>query len=261
MPVYKDEKRGTFYSSFVYIDWTGTKCRKFKRGFKTRREALEWERSFLVKDADDLDMTFKDFYELYTSDIKPRLKLNTWITKDTIVKNRIMPYFQKRRINEISQRDIVKWQNELLGAKKPNGEPFSDMYLKTYQSQLSAIFNHAVRFYDLKNNPVHKVDPITTKGQKEMLFWTKEEYMKFVECVADKPYTYYAFEMLYWCGIRLGELLALTPADFDFEKKQVSITKSYQHLQGEDIITPPKTAKSVRVISLPDNVAIEMKQY
>ena len=53
---------------------------------------------------------------------------------------------------------------------------------------------------------------------KEMLFWTKEEYLKFAEVMMDKPLSFYAFEMLYWCGIREGELLALTPADFDFEK-------------------------------------------
>ena len=50
-----------------------------------------------------------------------------------------------------------------------------------------------------------------------MLFWTKEEYLKFADAMMDKPVSYYAFEMLYWCGLRMGELLALTPADFNFE--------------------------------------------
>ncbi len=52
-----------------------------------------------------------------------------------------------------------------------------------------------------------------------MLFWTKAEYLKFADAMMDKPLSYYAFEMLYWCGIREGELLALTPADFDFENR------------------------------------------
>ncbi len=58
---------------------------------------------------------------------------------------------------------------------------------------------------------------------------------------------YYAFEMLYWCGIREGELLALTPADFDFASETVRINKSYQRLNGQDIITTPKTPKSNRM--------------
>ena len=51
------------------------------------------------------------------------------------------------------------------------------------------------------------------KKNREMMFWTKEQYLKFAEVMMDKPLSFYAFEMLYWCGIREGELLALTPAD------------------------------------------------
>ena len=73
-------------------------------------------------------------------------------------------------------------------------------------------------------------------------------FRHFLECVADKPISYSAFEMLYWTGIREGELLALTPADFNFEKKTLRINKSYQRLEGKDVITDPKTPKSNRNI-------------
>ena len=96
---------------------------------------------------------------------------------------------------------------------------------------------------------------------KEMLFWTKEEYLKFIDAMMDKPMLYYAFEILYWCGIREGELLALTPADFDFEKKTLRINKSYQRLQGKDVITTPKTKKSNRVIKMPQFLCEEMQDY
>ncbi len=68
------------------------------------------------------------------------------------------------------------------------------------------------------------------KKRKEMLFWTKEDYLKFADVMMDKPVSYYAFEMLYWSGMRLGELLALTPSDFDFQNNTVTINKSYQRL-------------------------------
>lgn len=61
MAAYKDEQRGTWYVSFHYYDWTGKNCRKVKRGFKTKREATEWERHFRMKEAADLDMTFEEF--------------------------------------------------------------------------------------------------------------------------------------------------------------------------------------------------------
>ena len=94
-----------------------------------------------------------------------------------------------------------------------------------------------------------------------MLFWTKEEYLKFADAMMDKPLSYYAFEMLYWCGVRLGEMLALTPSDFDFLRNTVTINKSYQRLKGRDVITSPKTAKSNRTIKMPHFLSEEMLDY
>lgn len=94
-----------------------------------------------------------------------------------------------------------------------------------------------------------------------MEFWTKEEYLQFIEAVKDKDISFYAFEILYWTGIRLGELRALTKADFDFDKKTMRISKSAQGINGEEIITDPKTPKSKRTIMLPDFLIRELKDY
>ena len=94
-----------------------------------------------------------------------------------------------------------------------------------------------------------------------MLFWTKPEYLKFAEEMMDKPISFYSFEVLYWCGVRLGELLALTLEDFDFEKKTLHITKSLQRIGGQNVITDPKTPKSKRVIQMPDFLVDEIKDY
>ena len=96
---------------------------------------------------------------------------------------------------------------------------------------------------------------------QEMLFWTKEEYEKFAESIKSKPASYYAFEILYWCGIREGELLALTKDDFDLEKKILTISKSFQRLKGKDYITSPKTEKSNRTIQLPQFLCDEMSDF
>ena len=100
-----------------------------------------------------------------------------------------------------------------------------------------------------------------SEERKEMLFWTKEEYQKFSEVMMDKPLSYYAFQMLYWTGIREGELLALTPADFDFEKGTVKISKTYQRLKGQDVITSPKTKKSNRTVQMPDFLCTEIQEF
>ena len=201
MAAYKDEARGTWYVSFHYNDWTGKNRRKLKRGFRTRKEALEYEQKFRLQQATNLDMNFADFYKLYEDDMKPKLKLNTWRTKAVIFEKKLIPYFKDKKMNEISPADIIKWQNEMIKYRN-DGKPYKPTYLKKMQSELSAIFNHAVRFYNLRENPVVKAGTIGKGKADEMNFWTKEEYLKFIECVKDKPISYYAFQILYWCGIR-----------------------------------------------------------
>ena len=261
MPVFKDEKRGTWYVMARYCDWTGARRQKCKRGFPTKRDAQDWEHGFKLQTCSDLDMTFEAFVELYTKDKKPRLKENTWLTKDNIIQQKILPYFGKRKISEITTKDVIAWQNEMLAYQDEKRKPYSQTYLKSLHNQLSAIFNHAVRYYDLRSNPAAKAGNMGVEERKEMLFWTKAEYQRFADAMMDKPLSYYAFEMLYWCGIREGELLALTPSDFDFEAGTVRINKSYQRLHGEDVITTPKTPKSNRTIKMPDFLRDEMKDY
>ena len=261
MAAYKDEQRGTWYVSFHYYDWTGKNCRKVKRGFKTKREATEWERHFRMKEAADLDMTFEEFVQAYTRDMMPKLKHNTWLTKEHILRTKLLPYFKDKKMRDIRPKDIIQWQNEQISYRDEKGKPYAPTYLKTLQSELSALFNHAVRFYELKSNPVVKAGPLGKGKAEEMLFWTKEEYLKFIEAVKDKPYSYHAFQILYWCGLRVGELLALTPQDIDFDNKVIRITKSYQRLEGKDVITDPKTPKSKRNVSMPDFLCEELKDY
>ena len=261
MAVYKEEKTGTWRVIYRYTDWTGEKKQTQKRGFQTKREARAWEREQLNKARADLDMTFKSFVEQYTADMQTRIKENTWATKEHIIRSKLLPYFGKLKMSNITAQQIITWQNELMNYKDENGKALSPVYLKTINNQLSTIFNHAVKFYNLKENPCRKAGSMGKKKNREMLFWTKEEYLKFAEVMMDKPQFYYAFEMLYWCGIREGELLALTPADFDFKKGTVSINKSYQRLNGRDVITTPKTEKSNRIITMPQFLIEEIQDY
>ena len=261
MPVFKNEDNSTWYVMARYVNWKGERKQKCKRGFATKKEAQEWERMFQLQNSSDLDMSFEAFTELYIRDVKNRLKENTWLTKEHIIRTKILPFFGKLKISEISTKEIITWQNEMLAYRDEKKKPYSQTYLKTLHNQLSAIFNHAVRYYELRSNPAAKVGNMGSEEHREMLFWTKEEYKQFAFEMMDKPVSFYAFEMLYWCGIREGELLALTPADFDFDKETVTINKSYQRLHGEDVITTPKTKKSNRTIKMPHFLCEEMQEY
>lgn len=91
MAAFKNKKNGTWYVQFWYTDWKGERHQKFKRGFTTKKDALAWEREFLMEKQADINMTFESFVKLYEQDIKPKLKLNTWKTKESIIQKRFCP--------------------------------------------------------------------------------------------------------------------------------------------------------------------------
>ena len=255
-------KDGSGWKVYIrFVDWQGKKQVHTKQTFETKRDALNYERDFIQKKSRDIQMNFAKFVEIYLEDIKPRIKLNTFMTKKHIIETKILPYFGNKSLAEIDSTDVIQWQNVLLCARDENGKAYAATYLRTVQNQLSAIFNHAHRFYGLPDNPSSKAGKIGKAKAKEMLFWTKEEYEKFSDAIKDKPISYYAFQVLYWTGIREGELLSLVKSDFDLVKRKLTISKSYQRINGEDIITSPKTEKSNRVIDLPKFLCDEMEDY
>ena len=241
----KDPKTGKWLIQYRYKDWTGTTRKSTKRGFQTKKEAEMWLQNFLLKQSNSLNMRFGDFTQLYMEDMRFRLREHTMINKEQIVRGKILPYFSQKPMNSISVADIRAWQNLMIA------QNYSQTYLKLINNQLRAIFNYAVRYYNLDNNPCRKAGSMGKSKASEMQFWTQEQFQLFAAALADKPVSWLAFHILFWTGIRIGELLALTFADIDLEKKTLSVTKSYQRLRGRDIITAPKTPKSNRVIYLP----------
>ena len=122
MPAYRDEKHGTFYASFYYTDFTGARRKKMKRGFKLKRDALEWERQFLFQRNADPDMKFGDFVEIYRNDKRERIREHTWESKDNMINTKILPYFKDRTLSEIEPRDVIAWQNTLMSIRQKNGK-------------------------------------------------------------------------------------------------------------------------------------------
>lgn len=255
MKAEKDPKTGKWLIQYRFTDWQGKRRKSTKRGFATKREAEEWLRTFLVTQKADFDMKFEEFLKMYYADMETRLREHTMRTKKYIIDLKILPYFGQKRVNDITAADIRRWQNELI--KKG----YSPTYLKTINNQLSAIFNYAVKYYDLKGNPCTKTGSIGKSRAEEMSFWTIDEFRQFVDCIMDKRQSYMCFMILYWTGMRLGELLALTSADIDLDKHTISITKSYQRLGKKDVVTPPKTPKSKRLITIPEFLVADIKDY
>ena len=142
MPATRDGK--LWRSQFYYKDWQGVRRKKNKRGFKTKGEADEWERYFLQQQQKNLDISFENFVEIYFADMENRLRESTIINKRYVFDLKVTPYFKHKKMCEIRTSDIRAWQNELI--KKG----YAPTYLKSINNQLAALFNYAVRYYDLR---------------------------------------------------------------------------------------------------------------
>ena len=261
MSVTKDGDTGRWMSQIRVTDWTGKTIHKKKRGFATKKEALQWERDFISQSTGSLGMTFGDFIALYVKDMEHRLKPSTVASKKWLIDLKVTPFFKKIPLNEIKPTHVRQWQNPLTSYRDESGKPYSQTYLKCINNQLTAILNYAVKYYGLKENPCHKAGSMGKKHADEMLFWTRQEFQTFIEAMKDRSASYAVFMTLYFTGIREGELLALTPSDIDFEKKTLTVNKSYQRLGKEDIITTPKTPKSIRTIPIPDGLCNCLQEY
>ena len=201
MAVYRDKSNGydgkTWRVAVYYTDWQGNRKKHEKRGFKTKHSAQEYEKEFLAKKKHDVNMGFCAFVDLYMDDIKPHIKLTTYATKENIIEKHIKPYFANKSLSGISSVDVLQWQNSLLTLRDDDGKGYSPTYLRSVQNQLNAIFNHAVRYYNLPKSPCAATKKMGKSKAKEMQFWTKDEYMAFAEVMKEKPVSYYAFQLLY----------------------------------------------------------------
>ncbi len=252
---YKDIEKNYWVGEIRVKDATGKVSKRKKRGFKTKREALEWERQVKDVSAPSVNIRLEEFVEVYFNDKAGELKERSVHNKKYMIDKHIIPFFKGKKMNEISVHDLIEWQ------KYMQGKDYSESYLRMVSNQLTALFTHASKVYDLKVNPCKKVKRIGKSDVCRLLFWEKEEYDQFISTIEPESRYYVLFETLFWTGMRIGECLALTPGDIDFKNDVIHIAKTYYRADGKDIITSPKTEESVRDVVIPDFLAKELKDF
>ena len=264
MPAYKEKTKNTWYVSFYFTDWTGTRKRHLRRGFKRQKDALEYDREFLVKQQGSPDMLFSSLYDLYQKDGKARVKETTITTRDPLFKKHILPYLGNMPINKITPADIRAWQNQILQAtyiSKKIQRKYSPTYINVLHVQLSAIFNYAVTYYRLPSNPAKLAGSIGKTKAHAMKFWTIGPFNQFISSFPADSTEYLVFNLLFYTGMRSEELLALTLSDFYEKEKSIHVNKTYSRLYKKDIVTSPKTEKGNRVILLPQFIVDMLADY
>ena len=262
MPVYYDEVRQTWFVKFACKDRNGRKKNIMKRGFPTKNAAQAWEREQKYRYSGSPAVPLRVFSEVYLEDLSLRIRPTTIQRKRYMLGRWIIPKLGERILTEIEPVHILQWQNELLCYRHPkNGAPLRSSYLLSVHKELAALMHHAETFYGLENNPMDHVRKIGTFSQIETQFWTKEEYRLFADVIRPDKLLYVCFEMLYWSGIRKGELRALTAEDFDWSRNTVRINKTQVTVDGAEIAGPPKDAGSRRDVVMPGFLAGEVRTW
>lgn len=260
----KDHKGSTpWYVKFRYTDKDGKKQTMLKRGFRTQAEAKKFEKKFLADVESDKEYLFERFIEFYLKDKSNRVKYSTMLTKEHIIRKFILPEFIGKDIRDITVKDLTEWQIKRLFEKDEEGNrKYTDTYIRTVNVQLRAIFNYAMKKKYIDENPIDDLENVGKKeSDRKYITWSDEDIALFLNNITDYEDAYMAFMILFYTGIRCGELLALTLEDIDLENNIMYIKKTFHRYGGKDVITTPKTEKSKREILLPDFLCEEIKSY
>lgn len=253
MPSYKNQKRNTWYCAFYFTDWQGKRKKKKKEGFKTKREAQEWERKFLEQYAGTPDISFDVLLTEFKKKQKANTDYRTYLGQCNIITNHIEPYFKEKSIDKINKQSILSWKENLLSKN------FSAYYARRIYNTLKNIFKFAVENYNLPSNPCPSNQSFG-KVNKILNYWTIDEFRTFASALR-KPHHIMEFYMLFWTGMRCGELLGLTWDDIDFDSNSISIVKSYYRLERADHFTPGKTDNSRRIVIMPQFLSDMLKDF
>ncbi len=264
MPSYKDEKTGKWYCQFYYKDWTGKNRHKVKRGFIKKRDADAWENNFKNKEqASDITLGF--LVEEFKQHLKIQLELKvikqkTYRSKISNMINNILPYFPDTiLVKNIAIKDINAWLLKLKNKKSrthPTKTLASSTILQT-KSLLSNIFDFAIANFGLKFNPTKASEKIKYSSNDERAhMWTLEEYAKFYSHLNNEKFKL-IFNIIFFAGSRIGEVLALTPSQISHDELAIKFTYN----SDTDSLEEPKTKSSVRTINIPEFLYIQIQSY
>lgn len=246
-------KKITYKCEGSYIDANGSQKRYHKRGFATADEAKEWERVFLLESTTGVssNMTVNDLYIKFMDQKKLVIRERTFYQTDLSFKKHILPVLGNIKLSNLTLEKIEKYQHDLLTVNKQNGEVLKNSTLELIQKELKSLLAFAYEKSYIKNMHILSFKKVINidESKKEVDFWQPEEFYKFIEVVDDIVYLT-LFNVLYWCGLRIGEALALNWNDIDFNKKTIRINKSYSDYKHR--ITNPKTQNSYRTVIMPD---------
>lgn len=249
-------KEGIYYYSIRYKDKNGNVIQKKSQNskWKTKREVREAINVFLdsINKKESSKMSYNDLHCLFINEKSNVCKQRTITTYEEAHKYHISKFFGEMLISEITTEDIIRWQNNLLKTKYKNS------YLKTLQDIFKRVLLWGIKNDYLKQNPYKCERAKRHEIKKEMDIFTPDDYSKFKSVIEDNMWAI-VFDVLYWTGIRKGELMALRFRDINLNDSEITVSKTYD--TRNRITTPPKTSNSYRTVVIPTSLKENLSNY
>lgn len=260
MAVYKDEKRGTWYAAVSVKDAVTGKFKvKKKRGFKLKRDAMQWEaaQSKEVNVPEEPAQeekhipTFREMDQLYLDykQTKPATRQQEEYRLDTYFSDHV-----NKPIDQITKQDLQLWA---VGLGKMD---ISTSVKNFCIYAVKGVFKFASEFYDYPNPSLFlkKFKKTQSESLNEMETWTPEEFKQFHDAVDNPVYQAY-FSFLYWAGVRRSEGLAVCYTDYDKEAGTIRIWHAIKNFpQG---FIDLKNDSSIRTLKLDPVLLKEIKPF
>ena len=233
MAVYKDPKPTkngrAWYFKFSYKDAFGATKQYRSKRYLTKKEASDAEKMFLVTSTDkveDNNMTFKDLYDEFRMHNDEIMKDTTKYGYDN--KEKFIECFYTVKLKDFNIMQFEQWKRDI------NKLNISLRYKNDIYKFLKSILNFGVKWHNLNFQAVYNKmtefqDP--NEFPKEQLFFTYEEFKQFLSVETDIKWIG-IFEILYYCGLRRGELRGLQWKDINFKDRTLSITKQINDCCG-----------------------------
>ncbi len=273
MPVYQEKNKSkqtkdgrSWYYRTYYEDMYGNRKQKVSKLYFTKKEAKDAEAEFLIKaehkDETDNNISFECVFNEWLLYKKSQVKSTTYYGIKRNTSKHILSYFKDFKLHAIKTNSLTLWKEELEKNK------FTINYQNAMINYFTEILEYAKNNYNFNSKIISKLhkDKIETvrdiKETVEQNYWTYEEFNIFIKVVDNELYKT-MFTFLYYTGLRLGEMIALTWNDIDFANKTLRVNKTYaDKIEGSNyIITSPKTTNSIRMIELDNNLCEILKKH
>lgn len=254
--IYKEKNRNTYFVKKNYVDSLGKSQILFKRGFNSIKEAEMYLTDFMANHKNDCTMPLAGVINSYLEycEHEKTLRPSTLKTRTCIINTYILPYFADMPINKINQRDIIAWHQQI----KRDHPDLAETYKYEISKTLIFIFKYSVNILNLKDNVAEKCGCIGHARVKRDIYWTLDEYNTFIDALRDEQLAasnhirrkvdtstlIAAFDVLFYAGLRIGELMGLTLDSIDFNQKTLTVNKQYQDKKFSE----PKTKESYRTL-------------